>query len=130
MKLFMLPILLLILNINTAIAQGIGGSGSTGGGLMTMRHIRAAAMQGKCAEGNVTGVEVSKGAVRYMEYRTCTNGTYMTAEEQAAYIRVPRRISCKEGARYLDTYYNDPSDRTVYYSKVCIKGRWVTERTY
>lgn len=107
--------------------SGIGSGGSTGGGLITMQQIRSAALQSHCVEGKRVGIEVARGSLRYMEYRTCTNGTYMTPEEQEAYIRVPRRpAKCKEGARFTETYHNDPSDRTVYIHKICVNGKWQT----
>lgn len=84
---------------------------------------RAACTEG--AAGYVTSYNSEGKEIRHP--RICQNGSFMTAAEQAAYVRVPKN-RCKEGSRYLETNHNDPSDRTVYTSKVCVNGKWVTAK--
>jgi|GEM_PF-1727151 hypothetical protein len=57
--------------------------------------------------------------------RTCVNGSYMTADEQAAYVRNPS-TKCVEGRRSIFTEYDANTDHQKTVIRTCVNGSYMT----
>lgn len=129
MKNLFLLVFSLFFTFQLALAQGTGSGGSTGGGLITMRDVRAAALRSRCVDGNVSAITVRNEIGIYIDYRVCKDGTYMTEEEKMAYIRVPGKNSkCRDGWRSVDTI--NRGGETVRIVRICKGGFWKVEGDY
>ena len=85
----------------------------------------AGAASASCPEGRRQAFTEQQDDHNITVIRTCTNGTYMTAAERAAYVRNPT-ATCKEGARQV-SHESDPNgDKQITVIRVCRNGSYMT----
>ena len=59
------------------------------------------------------------------EARTCVNGTFMNAQEKAAYVYNPK-TTCVEGARSFVTLHDASGDHSYTEVRTCVNGSYMT----
>lgn len=104
-----------------AWTQGVGGGGSSGGGL----RLRTLG----CIEGN-KGLFVRQSpnsGKEVTELRTCRSGSFMTNEERESYIRSPK-TSCQEGAYLVAREHVYEAGKELKVLRACRNNKWVIER--
>lgn len=101
--------------------------------MMILVTFGALAANAACIEGNTTTVKVpadaQEGDYYQLEKRTCVNGSYMNAEERAAYVRVPRAIVCVDGTTQAFYERDTIQDQTVLVVRTCVNGRFFPKAT-
>lgn len=110
----------------TLLAQAVGGSGSTGGGLMRMRTLKYG-----CEEGRVASQWMRQPNGKYeLSRRMCTNGSYMTAEERAAYKYIPKKLRCIEGDYRWSMEIDEESGQKSKFLHQCRNQKWIVVQAY
>lgn len=133
-----IPLLVLaIFFTDNAFAGGVKGGGGTGfdeakstnDGLDSGTNLEPKIPRYGCREGNRSLFDLIDpiSGRRSTVLRTCSDGTYMTPAERAAYIYNPQS-RCKEGRREL-WYERDRDDKSRMRHVICINGKWVTNKT-
>lgn len=123
MKSYVLCLLGLFLLSPMAWGQATGGGGSNSGGLRTPVH---AIKKGGCEEGRQSVFYVSVGDHMELQTRVCKDGSYMSAEERAAYIYNPN-VQCSnvhEG-KVLRRQVRISKDKVVRKPFLCENGLWI-----
>lgn len=113
---------LLSIFISQAFAQGVGGGGSTGGGLSKIATRTMAA----CEEGRKSWFSESvPGSDRKENVRReCKNGSYY---DLSNYIYNPQ-TKCREGRKEVWIESDSARDSSRQVIKVCRNGKWVDDR--
>jgi hypothetical protein len=96
--------------------------------LMILVTFGALAAHAACTEGSTTTVKVpadaQEGDYYELQTRTCVNGSYMNAQERAAYVKNPSPIVCAEGSTQAFYEYNTKEDRVELVVRTCVNGRF------